>query len=116
MTYPLAFDIHEDNGVALVRVGDSVFSDNRDELMAVLLRLADTPGTRIVIDLSKVAMFDSAALSMLVLVHQRTTAGGGWLRLSHAQPLVRKLLHVTNLDRLIPTAPDDEEDPGVDAG
>ena len=45
---------------------------------------------------------DSSALSMFVQVHQRTTAAGGWLRLVAPQPMVRQILHVTNLDQLIP--------------
>ena len=40
---------------------------------------------------------------MLVRIHQRATATGGSLRLTSPQPMVSKILHITNLDRLIPT-------------
>jgi anti-sigma B factor antagonist len=102
MTTPLAYDISTDGGTTLVRVGDSIFADNRDQLMNTLLHLADTPGSHIVIDLSQVTLCDSAALNMLIRVHQRATATGGSLRLTCPQPMVHKILRITNLDRLMP--------------
>jgi anti-anti-sigma factor len=109
MTAPIAFDISGiADGTTLVRVREGIFADNRDPLLTALLHLADTPSARIVIDLSDVPLCDSAALNMLVRVHQRVTPTGGFLRLANPQPMVRKVLHVTNLDRLIPIDADTE--------
>ena len=102
MSDAIAFDTRTDNGTTVVRVGEGIFADNRDPLLAALLHLADTPGACIVIDLTDVPLCDSSALNMLVQTHQRATATGARLRLANPQPLVRKILHVTNLDRLIP--------------
>jgi anti-anti-sigma factor len=87
-------------------VGEGVFVDNRGPLLAALLQLADTPRTRITIDLTDVPLCDSGALNMFVQVHQRATATGGSLRLTNPQPTVRRILHVRNLDRLIPIQTD----------
>jgi anti-anti-sigma factor len=102
MSAPLAFDTHTNDDTTVVRVGDSVFTDNRDPLLTALLHLADTPRACIVIDLTDVPLCDSSALNMLVQVHQRATATGGQLRLTNPQPMVRRILHITNLDQLIP--------------
>lgn len=106
MTAPIVFDIRTESGATVVSVGESIFAENRDQLMTALLRLADAPRARIVVDLSQVALCDSAALNMLVQVHQRATAAGGSLHLTNPQPMVRKTLRVTNLDRLIPVSTD----------
>jgi anti-anti-sigma factor len=110
MTTPITFDISPGDGVTLVRVGEGIFTDNRDPLLTALLHLADTPGTGIVVDLSDVPLCDSGALNMLVQVHQRVTATGGSLRLINPQPMVGNILHVTNLDRLIPIDTDASDD------
>ena len=102
MTAPIAFNSTIADGVTWVRVRDVIFADNRDPLLAELLRLADTAASRIVLDLSEVPLCDSSALSLFVQVHQLATAAGGGLRLVGLQPMVRQILHVTNLDQLIP--------------
>ena len=35
---------------------------------------------------------------------------GGWLRMANSQPLVRRIMHVTNFDRLIPVHTDTGDD------
>jgi anti-anti-sigma factor len=102
MTEPIAFDISSDNGIIRVRVHEGIFTDNRAPLLAEVLQLAAHRRARIVIDLSEVPMCDSSALNAFVQIHRHATAAGGWLRLAAPQPLVRRLLHVTNLDQLIP--------------
>ena len=102
MSAAIAFDIRTANGTTVVRVGEGIFADNRDPLLAALLHLADTPGACIIVDLTDVPLCDSGALNMLVQVHQRATATGARLRLANPQPMVRNILHVTNLDQLIP--------------
>ena len=109
MSDPIAFDIRTDNGTTLVRVHDGIFTDTRDPLLAALLQLADTPGACIVIDLAEVPLCDSSALNMFVQVHRRATATGGQLRLANPQPMVRRILHVTNLGQLIPIHPDTDD-------
>jgi anti-anti-sigma factor len=106
MSAPLPFDTSTEDGTTVVRVGQGIFADNRDPLLAALLHLADTPRACIVIDLTDVPLCDSAALNMFVQVHQRATATGGRLRLTNPQPTVRRILHITNLDQLIPIDPD----------
>lgn len=65
-------------------------------------QLADNPEARIVLDLTDVPLCDSAALNMFVQVHRRASTAGGRLRLADPQPTVRRILHISNLDQLIP--------------
>jgi len=71
-------------------------------LQEELYRQVDAGGNRIVLDLGGVTMCDSTGLSVLVRVHRRVKAQGGWLRLADVQPVVHRALALTNLDRLLP--------------
>ncbi|GAA4443291.1 STAS domain-containing protein [Phytohabitans houttuyneae] len=54
---------------------------------------------RVVLDLRDVSFVDSTGLGLLLSVHDRAAAEGGWLRLAALNPLVRRLLHTTELER-----------------
>lgn len=54
---------------------------------------------RVVLDLRDVSFIDSTGLGLLLSVHDRATAEGGWLRLAALNPLVTRLLRLTELDR-----------------
>lgn len=70
----------------------------RTELLAALVRHSP----RLVLDLSGVTFLDSTGLAVLVAVHRRARAAGGELSLFGPQPVVRKLLGITYLDRVFP--------------
>lgn len=57
---------------------------------------------RLLVDLSEVAFCDSTGLGALVQVHRETVARGGWLRLAAPNADLRRILAITNLDRLLP--------------
>jgi anti-anti-sigma factor len=102
----LSFDSAHVGDITVVRVHDPIFFDTRDALMAALLELTEESASHIVIDLSDVPVCDSAALNMFVRVHRAATSGHGWLRLAAPQALVARVLHSTNVDRMIPVYPD----------
>ena len=52
---------------------------------------------------------------MFVQVHHRAIATGGSLRLTNLQPMVRRILHITNLDRLIAIDTADADADGKDS-
>jgi stage II sporulation protein AA (anti-sigma F factor antagonist) len=54
---------------------------------------------RVVLDLRDVSFVDSTGLGLLLSVHDRAAAEGGWLRLAALNPLVRRLLQTTELER-----------------
>ncbi len=71
-----------------------------------LLTDAITRGeTKIVLDLSQLGFCDSAGLRLIVQLHQRTAAAGGWLRLAAPAPAVLRVLTVTNLDQVLDIYP-----------
>jgi anti-anti-sigma factor len=54
---------------------------------------------RVVLDLRDVSLVDSTGLGLLLSVHDRAAAEGGWLHLAALNPLVKRLLQTTELDR-----------------
>ena len=68
------------------------------ELLRTQLRLGRS---KLVLDLSAVGFCDSSGLGMFVYVHRRAGMADGWLRLARPSPQLRRILTVTNLDRLL---------------
>jgi len=57
--------------------------------------------SKLVVDLDGVGFCDSSGLGMFVAIHRRAGMAGGWLRLARPSPQLRRILSVTNLDRLL---------------
>jgi anti-sigma B factor antagonist len=57
----------------------------------------------LLVDLSAVTFMDSTALSALVSVYHRAAGRGGCLGVVGSSDRVTRLLHVTQLDRVLPT-------------
>jgi anti-sigma B factor antagonist len=56
--------------------------------------------TRIVIDMSRVPIVDSAGLGALIVAHDEATARGGSVRLACAPRSVLRVFEITRMDRL----------------
>lgn len=56
--------------------------------------------TRFVVDLARTTFIDSAALGMLLLLREFVGEDEGAVRIRNCQPEVRRVLQVSNLDRL----------------
>jgi anti-sigma B factor antagonist len=90
-------------GVDVVQPHGSVCFGEHEPLLEALLQLAENAAApRIIVDLGDVSLCDSTALNVLLQARRRATSHGGWLRLAAAQPLVRRVLQMTNLSRLLP--------------
>jgi anti-anti-sigma factor len=59
----------------------------------------------VVVDLSLVSFCDASGLSLLIALRRRAELRGCTLALAAPRPQVRKLLHVTGLDRSFPIYP-----------
>jgi anti-sigma B factor antagonist len=68
------------------------------ELLMTQLRAGRS---RLVLDLDAVSFCDSSGLGMFVSIHRRAGMADGWLRLACPNPQLRRILAVTNLDRLL---------------
>lgn len=95
-------EIGERDGAAVVTVRGKVFYDTLAPLTAALAQLTAAPARRVVLDLSAVPMCDSSGLSLFVRTRSDLAATGGWLRLAGTSPMVDNVLHITNLDRILP--------------
>ena len=95
-------DVGERDGVVVVTVGGKVLYDTLAPLADALARLTTRPGLCVVLDLAAVPMCDSSGLNLFVRTRSQLTATGGWLRLSGTRPIVDSVLHITNLDRILP--------------
>ena len=98
----VAVDATERDGTVVVTVTGRVLYDTLGPLADRLRDLVAGPSPRIVLDLAGVAMCDSSGLNLFVRTHTELLAADGWLRLAATQPLVDNVLHITNLDRILP--------------
>ena len=73
---------------------------NRDSLREVIDDLLEPSPQTLVLDLSGLSFADCASLSILVSARQHLAEQGRELIVLDAQPLVRRLLAVTGLDRV----------------
>lgn len=94
--------ITERDGAAVVTVQGKVLYDTLAPLTEALTGLAGRPALRLVLDLSGVSMCDSSGLNLFVRTRSQLAASGGWLRLVGTRPMVDNVLHITNLDRILP--------------
>lgn len=59
--------------------------------------LEETPGDRVVVDLSGVPFMDTTGLSLMLDWHRRLDGAGGEFRMACLQPSVQKLFRLTEL-------------------
>ena len=95
-------DVADRDGTTVVTVRGKVFYDTLSPLADALADLTRRPARQIVLDLSAVPMCDSSGLNLFVRTRADLAAAGGWLRLSGTRPMVDNVLHITNLDRILP--------------
>ncbi|MER6133777.1 STAS domain-containing protein [Streptomyces sp. BV286] len=80
----------------------------KDELIKALLS-AESASPRTVVDLSAVTFMDSSGINVFVIVHQKVSEAGGWLRFAGAQEAVLRVLQLVGLDKVIPSHPTVEQ-------
>lgn len=98
-------DVTERDGAVVVTVTGKVFYDTLTPLADTLAELSARPANRVVLDLSDVPTCDSSGLNLFVRTRTDLAATGGWLRLTGTRPMVDNVLHITNLDRILPRHP-----------
>jgi len=98
-----------DDGITRVDVHGELDHATVDTLGATLDELADRGATRVVIDLSNLRHVSSSGLAALVRIHLRLMKAGGDVRVTGTQRAVRKVIEVTNLDKIL-TLHDTAED------
>ena len=96
---------------ALLCVQGELDVSNRDSLREVIDGLLEPSPQTLVLDLPALSFADCASLSILVSARQHLAGQGRELIVLDAQPLVRRLLATTGLDRVFHLSdPGTEED------
>ncbi|MDG6103572.1 STAS domain-containing protein [Dactylosporangium aurantiacum] len=109
----VAVEATERDGAVVVTVTGRVLYDTLGPLAEQLSHLVAGPSPRVVLDLAQVPMCDSSGLNLFVRTRTELLAADGWLRLAATQPMVDNVLHITNLDRILPRYPTVEEATGA---
>jgi anti-sigma B factor antagonist len=68
------------------------------------LREHERTARRLVLDLSKLRFLDSAGLALLIAQHRRAQQDGTQFAIANASGDVRRVLAISGLDRLLPSA------------
>jgi stage II sporulation protein AA (anti-sigma F factor antagonist) len=90
--------VHATSGVVLALAGDLDLSTAGDLVAAAEDVLAESgPSQELVLDLGGVVFCDSAGISAMVTVRRLSTQYGCALRVTKAQPQVRRVLELTGL-------------------
>ncbi len=71
------------------------------ELHKSIEEALESGGNQIVIDLVGVPLLNSAALEEILDYQDRLIRVGGWVKVSHASPVVREIFRITDLDKYI---------------
>jgi anti-anti-sigma factor len=75
--------------------------DTAQQLERELAGQIEQGHSKVVLDVTRVPLVDSAGISALLRIHRQAGRQGGWLRLAHPQPRIRRAFVTTNLDRLV---------------
>lgn len=91
-----------DDGQTVVAAHGVLDFSSRHVLQDRLAALLEEGHRYLILDLSGVTLCDSSGLSVFIQTHRRVGQHGGWVRLAGARPIVRRVLEITNLDRMVP--------------
>lgn len=105
MNQSVSVEVRHGAGHTVVAVCGRVFFDTVDPLREALTPLLADDHPRVVLDLSQMEICDSSGLSLITDGHHAAVGQGGWLRIAGLQPMVRRVVEVTNLDGLLSIHP-----------
>lgn len=105
---PRDFEVFESPmpGATVITVRGEVDVATSPQVAAVVAKVLTRHATDIVIDLTEVEFIDSTGLGMLVGAQRSCRSVGTKLGLAVRDQRIMRLLEITGLDSLFPTAPD----------
>jgi anti-anti-sigma factor len=98
------------DGHMLVKVRGEVDADTAPQFTDALDIAARLPSPLLIIDMSAVTFIDSSACHALVRTRQHADRAGMGLQLRGMTPSCRRVLELTNLDKLFTLIPADDGD------
>ncbi len=84
-------------GNAVLSLKEPLTADNCDEFEGMLDGVVQQNPTGLILDLKSVGFVDSAALEMLIRIHEAMKEQGNLLKLTHLNAVCRDILIVTRL-------------------
>lgn len=102
----LAIQILDVDGVTLVRPLSDLTAEVGNQWRSRLAALPDR--RRVVVDMDHTPFMDSAGLGVLIGAIRRIRADGGELVIASSEPSMRRLFHVTGLDKVVEVVDDIE--------
>ena len=101
-------DVETKDGVMIVRLEGALDLASHERLQESLGALFDEPGAKVILDLRRVALIDSAGWGLLLSVLHRSKENQGRLRLLNLSERVASLFLVLNLERIFEVFDDEE--------
>lgn len=93
------FERHRQSVVDLIRGDSPIIREEVTQVQNLVEELDDVGQPRVIFDLRKIPLIDSAGLELLLDLQDRFRARGGDMKLLNPNPLVREIIHVTGVDR-----------------
>ena len=93
--------------------GSLLSEEQQQHLAEALQTCVDNRESQVVIDFSSVTHVNSKNLELLLHFQGRFNRLGGWLKLTHCNPLIRDILHLTRIDQSIQIIERDGSSPAV---
>jgi anti-sigma B factor antagonist len=93
-------EISEVGTTLVLRIGGELDMATRNRIEPAVLASIETAGA-VTIDLAELSFCDSSGLALLVEADSRATARGVTFSIKNVPPAIRRLLHITGLDRKI---------------
>ncbi len=96
----LHVDVGSTDEGALIRLRGDLDTSTAPELWARIVEL-DPDASLTVLDLAELDFVDSTGIGCLFRLHQHVADGGGMVVARHPSPQIRRLMEMTQLNRLI---------------
>jgi anti-sigma B factor antagonist len=90
---------------AVVALPAEIDITNADQLREDLLAVVNRGAAMLVVDMSATTFCDSAGVNALARTYKRATASGAGMGMVVCAPAVRRVLAITEIDRLIASYP-----------
>lgn len=97
----LSLQVRQGRGCTVVRLGGVLDLASEAGLRECLQTALDDGASHIVLDLAELRLMDSSGLGTIVTTYKTLQGRDGQLCLVAVQPLVRRVLELTSVDRLV---------------
>ena len=95
----MRIDVLQQGAVAVIRLDGLMTHENLSQVEVELTERSETGQPRILLDMSRVPLLDSAAMNLLLDLQDNSSYRGGVVKLVGLTPLCREILEITGVFR-----------------